>query len=83
VKFHPHSECFTDAYSTYKKPIEVAESKKEEQQIKKKNPTRDKKTFAMSAQQRNKQKNPKSPGQIEIEKELGGHEVSSYKEWDI
>jgi uncharacterized Zn finger protein (UPF0148 family) len=74
----------------YKKPVEVAvaeEKPKEEQQqqqkIKKKNPVKGKKTFAMSQNTRDNKK-AKSPGQIEIEKELGGRsEVSSYEEWDL
>jgi len=69
----------------YKKPVEavIEKPKQEEQQkIKKKNPVKGKKTFAVS-QERNKKK-AKSPGQIEIEKELGGRsEVSSYEEWDL
>jgi hypothetical protein len=70
----------------YKKPVEVIEKPKEEEQqqqkIKKKNPVKGKKTFAMS-QEKNKKK-AKRTGQIEIEKELGGRsEVSSYEEWDL
>jgi len=73
----------------YKKPVEVIEKPKVEEQqeqqqkIKKKNPVKGKKTFAMSQNIRDNKK-AKSPGQIEIEKELGGRsQVSSYEEWDL
>jgi len=69
----------------YKKPVEVIEKPKEQEQqkIKKKNPVKGKKTFAVSQEKRDNKK-AKSPGQIEIEKELGGRsEVSSYEEWEL